>query len=231
MGSSKNRCVVRHVVCCRKARKPPWRLWWWLSNIFSTTDIFSATDNVICSTTVILAACAILLGSSAAPRDAAACAILLGSSAAPRDAAACDAAACDAAACEDAAARDAAACDDAAARDAAGSYDAAPNDECTIDDCYASAGYVLASGAFSALRHQACGTCKAGSSRGQAYSIQEASRQEEASEERLLPLSVDEDVERTPQEAFPITCTRHLRGVPKVRTREQGQCSTFDVCY
>merc|ERR1711865_1127953 len=196
MGSSKNRCVVRHVVCCRKARKPPWRLWWWLSNIFSTTDIFSATDNVICSTTVILAACAILLGSSAAPRDAAAYAILLGSSAAPRDAAACD---------------------DAAARDAA------PNDECTIDDCYASAGYVLASG-FSPLRHEACGTsCKAGSSRGQAYSIQEASRQEEASEERLLPLSVDEDVERTPQEAFPITCTRHLRGVPKVRTREQGQ--------
>merc|ERR1712166_845089 len=189
-----------------KARKPPWRLWWWLSNIFSTTD------NFICSTTDILAACAILLGSSAAPRDAAACAILLDSSAAPRDAAACDAAACDAAACED-----------AAARDAAGSYDAAPNDECTIDDCYASAGYVLASGAFSALRHQACGTCKAGSSRGQAYSIQEASRQEEASEERLLPLSVDEDVERTPQEAFPITCTRHQRGVPKVRTREQGQ--------
>merc|ERR1712166_613691 len=142
----------------------------------------------------------------AAPRDAAACAILLGSSAAPRDAAARDAAACDAAACDDAAARD-----------------AAPNDECTIDDCYASAGYVLASG-FSPLRHEACGTsCKAGSSRGQAYSIQEASRQEEASEERLLPLSVDEDVERTPPEVLPIMCARHRRGVPKVRTREQGQ--------
>merc|ERR1712166_1625016 len=121
--------------------------------------------------------------------------------AAPRDAAACDAAACDAAACEDAAARDAAACDAAACDDAA-ARDAAPNDECTIDDCYASAGYVLASG-FSPLRHEACGTsCKAGSSRGQAYS------KEEASEERLLPLSVDEDVERTPPEVLPIMCAR-----------------------